>query len=114
VTVAEPLAILVLAALALAAIVFVSLPLLREPTREDALTHLSPAQEERLRLREERDAALAALRELEFDHRTGTIADEDYRRLVGEHRARAAAALRALDAAEEGSHSGAGRHRRGA
>ena len=32
---------------------------------------------------EERDRALAALKELEFDHRTGKISDADYRELVG-------------------------------
>ena len=81
----------------MAAVLYVALPLLREPTRGDHVTTLSPAQRERLRLREERDAALAALKELEFDHRTGAIADEDYAGLVGEYRARATAALRALD-----------------
>ena len=35
--------------------------------------------ERRLALVEERDRALAALKELEFDHRTGKIGDEDYR-----------------------------------
>jgi hypothetical protein len=40
---------------------------------------------------------LAALKELEFDHRTGKVSDEDYRSLVGPLRRRAAEALRALD-----------------
>jgi hypothetical protein len=53
---------------------------------------------ERLALEEERDRALAALKELEFDHRTGKVSDEDYRSMVGELRGEAAAALRALDA----------------
>ena len=39
----------------------------------------------------------AALKELEFDHRTGKIADDDYRALVGPLRRRAAEALRALE-----------------
>jgi hypothetical protein len=47
---------------------------------------------------EERDRALAALKELEFDHRAGTLDEEDYRALVGPLRQAAAAALRALDA----------------
>ncbi len=55
---------------------------------------------ERLRLLEERDRALAALKELEFDHRTGKISDDDYRRTVGGLRAEAAAVLSALSAAE--------------
>jgi hypothetical protein len=45
---------------------------------------------------EERDRALAALKELEFDHRTGKVSDEDYRELVGPLRREAAAALSAL------------------
>jgi hypothetical protein len=52
---------------------------------------------ERLALLEQRDRALAALKELEFDHRTGKISDADYRELVGPLRREAAAALRALD-----------------
>ena len=50
-----------------------------------------------MRLVEERDRALAALKELEFDHRTGKISDADYRELVGPLRREAAEALRALD-----------------
>lgn len=72
---------------------------MREPQRGDVVDPLTEAQRERLRLREERDAALAALKELEFDHRTGQIADADYERLVVGYRRRAAAALQALDAA---------------
>ncbi len=89
--------VILLALVALLAVLYVALPLLREPTRADHVDTLSASQRERLRLREERDAALAALKELEFDHRTGAIADEDYAALVGEYRARATAALRALE-----------------
>ncbi len=46
---------------------------------------------------EARDRALAALKELEFDHRTGKIDDGDYRRLVGPLRRAAAEALQELD-----------------
>jgi hypothetical protein len=56
-----------------------------------------------LELAEERDRALAALKELEFDHRTGKVSDEDYRELVGPLRRRAAAALRTLEPHAEGS-----------
>ena len=83
------------AVLAAAAIVLVALPFLREPaTADDAL---AAPDDERLGLVEERDRALAALKELEFDHRTGKITDEDYRGLVFPLRQEAAAALRALD-----------------
>ena len=85
---------------AAAAIVLVSAPLLRRGSEADRLDAMAPEQRRRLALREERDDALAALRELEFDHRTGKIADDDYRALVAEYRRRVGAALQALDRAE--------------
>lgn len=93
------LAAVVLAALfAAACVVFVARPFLRDPSAErDSLEEPSPAQHERLRLAEERDRALAALKELEFDHRTGKISDGDYRAQVGALRASAAATMRALE-----------------
>jgi hypothetical protein len=83
--------------LAAVVVVLVAWPFLREPVTEDDTIH--EPQPERLALAEERDRALAALKELEFDHRTGKIDDEDYRALVGPLRRQAAAALRSLDAA---------------
>ena len=86
--------------LALAAVIVVALPFLREPevlSEDDRLAGVEPAVRRRLELLEERDRALAALSELEMDHRTGKVSDEDYAALVGPLRARAAAALRALD-----------------
>ncbi len=49
-------------------------------------------------LLEARDQALAALKELEFDHRTGKVSDGDYRTLLGPLRRHAAEALLALKA----------------
>ena len=87
------------AVLAAAAVVLVALPFLREPHADDDRLDAPTAGEARLReLVEERDRALAALKELEFDHRTGKIADEDYRQLLTPLRQAAAGALRALDA----------------
>ena len=84
--------------LAAVVVVLVALPFLREPfTEDDRLDAPSVADERRLALVEERDRALAALKELEFDHRTGKVDDVDYRELVGPLRQAAAAALRALD-----------------
>jgi hypothetical protein len=60
------------ALLAAAAVVFVAVPFLRA---------------------EERDRVLAELKELEFDHRTGKITDEDYRVQVYPLRQQAAALL---------------------
>jgi hypothetical protein len=92
------LALLLAALLAIGCVLAVALPFLREPDPEsDDLAELDPAERRRLELLESRDRVLAALRELEFDHRTGTISDEDYRALVGPLRRDAARALQALE-----------------
>ena len=86
-------------ALAVACVLYVARPFLREPEPEsDRLDVRDKAELRRVALLEERDRALAALKELEFDHRTGTISDEDYRAQVGPLRRQAGEALRALDA----------------
>jgi len=87
------------AALTVACVLLVALPFLRRPDVPAAEDRLEEGDAERLGLAEERDRALAALKELEFDHRTGKISDEDYRELVGPLRRRAAEALRALQPA---------------
>ena len=90
---------LVLAAfVAVAAVVVVAVPFLREPApASDLIRGPRADQTHSLALAEERDRALAALKELEFDHRTGKLSDADYGELVGAYRRRAAAALRALE-----------------
>ena len=86
------------AALAVACVVVVALPFLREPEPEsDSLDELDEEEVRQLELLETRDRALAALRELEFDHRTGTVSDEDYRSQVGALRRDVAGALQALE-----------------
>ena len=92
------LALVVGALLVCACVAYVALPFLREPDPEDDVLAEPGALERRaLELAEERDRALAALKELEFDHRTGKISDDDYRELVGPLRRRVADALRALE-----------------
>ena len=89
------------AVLAVSAVLLVALPFLREPHADDDRLDAPTEGEARWReLVEERDRALAALKELEFDHRTGKIADDDYRQLVRPLRQAAASALRALDAGD--------------
>jgi hypothetical protein len=91
-------AVLIGIALAVACVLFVARPFLKDPeARRDRLRSLSAAERRRLELAEERDRALAALKELELDHRTGKVSDEDYRSLVGPLRRQAAEALRGLD-----------------
>jgi hypothetical protein len=94
----EALALTLGALLAAACVVYVARPLLRPARgREDELGGPSPEEQARLRLLEERDRSLAALKELELDHRTGKVSDEDYRELVGPLRREAAQALQALE-----------------
>jgi hypothetical protein len=84
--------------LAVACVLLVARPFLRDPQpADDRLDQPAEREQEWIALAEERDRALAALKELEFDHRTGKVSDEDYRAQVGPMRRRAAEALRALD-----------------
>ena len=90
------------ALIAPAAVLFVALPFLRRPSatgRQAPPTHRRP----QLDLLERRDRALAALKELEFDHRTGAIGDADYHRLLDRLRREAAETLHLLDDAHRPS-----------
>jgi hypothetical protein len=93
-------AVVLAAILAVAAVIWVARPLLARDG-SDAEPENGGARE-RLRLLERRDRALAALKELEFDHRTGKISDADYAEVVPQLRQEAAQALAALDAVERG------------
>ena len=94
----EILAALLAVLLAVAAVAFVARPFLAEPEPDDdRLGRLTPAEQERLQLLERRDRALGALKELEFDHRTGKIADADHEASVGPLRREAAEAMRTLE-----------------
>jgi hypothetical protein len=99
------LALVLGALLAAAAVVAIAAPFLREPApTDDRLDAPGELEQRRLALSEERDRALGALKELEFDHRTGKVSDDDYRELVGPLRRRAAEALRALEPRAEAAH----------
>jgi hypothetical protein len=94
----DVLAVLLAVLLAVAAVAFVARPFLAEPeVADDRLRGLTAEEQERLQLLERRDRALGALKELEFDHRTGKIADADYEASVRPLRREAAEALRALE-----------------
>jgi hypothetical protein len=91
-------ALLLGGALAVLCVLWVARPFVREPQAVDD-TRAAP-EEHRLALLDERDRVLTALKQLEFDHRTGTVSDEDYRATVGALRRQAADAIRAIDALE--------------
>jgi len=91
--------------LAVLAVLYVARPFLREPApASDRLDEPGELERRRLELVEERDRVLAALKELEFDHRTGKVTDDDYRAQVGPLRRGAADALRALEPRAEARH----------
>ena len=93
------------AAIAVLCVLWVAAPFLREPAlaaEADRLEELDAVAERAIDLAEQRDRALAALKELEFDHRTGKLSDDDYREQVGPLRRDAAEALRGLEAARAG------------
>jgi hypothetical protein len=84
--------------LAIACVLYVARPFLLDPeARDDRLPEPDELERRQIELLERRDRAFAALKELEFDHRSGKISDEDYRELVGPLRRDAAEALRSLE-----------------
>ncbi len=87
----------ILVALMVIALVLVVLfyPLFQPQKRERDLDEASESS--LAALLERRDAAYAAIRELEFDYSLGNIAPEDYQELLNRYQLRAAAVLKALD-----------------
>jgi hypothetical protein len=92
------LPIILTAAVALATLLYVARPFFGEEPATAA--RVEGRSTRRLELVEERDRALAALKELEFDHRTGKVSEVDYRELIGPLRRQALETLRALDPVE--------------
>ena len=92
---------LLAALVAAGALLYVARPFFRPPAKS-ASTNGGPAANRRLARVEARDRALAALHEVELDHRTGKISDRDYRELIGALRRDAVEALRSVDRSEDG------------
>ena len=95
----ETLALVLGGLLTVLCVLFVARPLLRSG-KEETPSATGAEEDARVRRFERRDRALAALKELEFDHRTGKVSDEDYGALVGPLRREAAEALKALESEE--------------
>jgi hypothetical protein len=85
--------LIVLVVLALVVAVVLS-PLRRSPSGEDSD---SGAASDRAELEAARDAKYREIRDLELDHRTGKLSEEDYRAIDQTLRAEAIEILRALD-----------------
>jgi tetratricopeptide (TPR) repeat protein len=82
--------------LAVPAAAFTFWPFVRRRDRPAPLLPLPP--DEREELTEAKRVALAALRELDFEHAAGHVSDADFADLRARYEAEAAATLRALDA----------------
>ena len=84
----------ILLGIALAVLVapFVAAPFVKRPRRKE------PAQEQRRSALQARSDALLALRDLDFDFRTGKVAEEDYTPLRQQLMAEAAQAVQTADA----------------
>ncbi len=91
------------ALLTAATVVFIALPFLRAELAPEDLDQADEGALAALAAAEEHDRALAALKELEFDHRTGKVTDDDYRSLVGPLRRRAAESMLPPEAAKGSS-----------
>ena len=80
--------------LALALVVWI----VAAPLRKGAQAVEAEAELDRVHLEAARDAKYAEIRELELDHRTGKLSDEDFRALDHQLRGEAVQILRDLDA----------------
>ncbi|NUQ20519.1 MAG: zinc ribbon domain-containing protein [Gemmatimonadaceae bacterium] len=86
------IALIIGTVLAVGAMAFVLAPLFRE---DDTRTGFPAARDVALDIRSRRQAAVEALREIEFDRATGKLADSDYATLKARYTKQAIASMRA-------------------
>lgn len=91
---------LILVVCLLPAAVFVLWPLFSPESEEPIAT---PQQDSTSELEQRKRAAYAALKEAEFDRRTGKLSEEDYDKLVARYKAQALEAIAALDGRQGGA-----------
>lgn len=91
----DPLQLVLTALLAVVAIGAVVWPILRPPRPDPANV---PANQELAELTAKRDAALRAVKDLEFDYQTGKVSQEDYVVYERALKAQAVTAIQAVDA----------------
>ncbi len=85
--------------IAIATAAFIALPLFRK-RRQGSLLSLSDSDIDTKELRElisQKEAAYAALKELEFDYDIGKLSDEDYKELQQRYQGEAIAVLKRID-----------------
>ncbi len=91
------MAILLALGIALAVVVYITLPFLREPGRfrREQETHTSAELQDLLA---EKETIYAAIQELEFDYKSGKLSTEDHAGLRARQEERAARVLQQIDA----------------
>jgi hypothetical protein len=94
----EALKLLVEVILALGLVAFVGYPLLRELGDEEAVA----VPEELQDLYARKESTYSALKELEFDYKTGKLSEVDFRELDAKYRHEAIELLEAIDLLEKG------------
>lgn len=100
----ESAAILIITLIAAALAAY---PLLSKRPAGQSADGSSQSNEDRLsELLEKKQTIYSALKELEFDYRTGKISDDDYRQMIGGHKAEAVAILKAIEEAVKRSDFG--------
>ncbi|MGD9696800.1 MAG: hypothetical protein AB7V42_14210 [Thermoleophilia bacterium] len=90
---------LIAAAAALAVVLLVAWPLVASPAEEE---RPDPDADARRRLEEDLDRSVAAIQEIEMDHRAGNLSDEDFASLDRAERARAVELMRRRDELGDG------------
>lgn len=89
--------ILIAVAITLLVLGFVGIPLLRERKLQEDVLAVDEEDTEVGRLLAQKETALTAIRELEFDYAVGNLSDGDYRELKDRYEKKAIAILRTLD-----------------
>ncbi|HEX2503928.1 MAG TPA: hypothetical protein VHK00_08290 [Miltoncostaeaceae bacterium] len=85
---------LILAAVALVVVVALAWPLV---ARRDDRAPAAPGDDARRAVEEDLERSLAAIREIEMDHRAGNLSDEDFAELDRAERVRAVELMRRRD-----------------
>ena len=86
--------------LAMGVVAWVVHPLFRRQATEGEIAFREGGPLEQLT--SEKDAALSAIRELDFDYETGKLSEEDYHDLRGQYRSKAIALLKEIDRVAKG------------
>lgn len=89
---------LIYLALVIGGVVFVGYPLVTGKREEPSFSPRGPLDD----LSSDKEATYIALKELDFDYRTGKLSEEDYHELREKYRAKAFSLLKVLDERERG------------